>query len=98
MMGKPSVEGGGGGEAKERYHGNEVVLERQNEGSAVHAGEQGEREPQQHPLHLLLPHAGRLPMLQTQLRRAAHGHSMYLHHSSHVILPAPNSCCAWTCM
>ena len=50
----------------------------------MHAGEQGEGEPQQHPLHLLLPHAGCLPMLQTQLGRAGHGHCMYLH-STHLM-------------
>ena len=65
------------------YHGNEVVLQGQDEGGAVHAGEQGEGEPQQHPLHLLLPHARSLPMLQTQLRRPRHGHCLHLH-SSHI--------------
>lgn len=41
----------------ETDHGNEVVLEGKDEGGTVHAGEQGQGEPQQHPLDLLLPHA-----------------------------------------
>ena len=51
--------GGGGAD-----HSNEVVLEGEDEGGAVHAGEEGEGKPQQHPLHLLLPHAQGLPIVQ----------------------------------
>ena len=67
---------GGGGRAA--HHGNEVVLEGQDEGCAVHAGQQREGEPQQDPLDLLLPHAGSLPVLQAQLRRPPDGQCMHL--------------------
>ncbi len=70
------------------YHGNKIVLEGKDEGSAVHAGEQGEGEPQQHPLDLLLPHLRCLPMLQAQLGRTADRHRMYLH--SHCLV-SPSS-------
>lgn len=60
-------------------HSNEVVLEGQDEGGAVHAGEQGEGEPQQHPLDLLLPHTQGLSAVQVQRGRpGGHGHSMHL--------------------